>query len=88
MRRPIPMYQPFPYSSSVPMYRQRITMQQAQEIALQRIPGRVVHVDMDLENGVLVYEVFIMTAQGLIFEVEILARNGKILKIEQENDWD
>ncbi len=70
------------------MHRQRITMQQAQEIALQSVPGRVIHVDMDLENGVLVYEVFIMTAQGMIFEVEILAKNGKIIKIDQENDDD
>lgn len=35
------------------MNRQRITMQQAQEIALQHVPGRVMHVvmhvDMDLE---------------------------------------
>ncbi|HDR4863569.1 PepSY domain-containing protein [Bacillus cereus] len=82
------MYQDFSYGNPVPMYRQRITMQQAQEIALQRVPGKVMHVDMDLENGVLVYEVFIMTPQGMIFEVEILAKNGKILKIEQENDND
>ncbi|MCU5497635.1 PepSY domain-containing protein [Bacillus wiedmannii] len=82
------MYQDFPYGNPVPMYRQRITMQQAQEIALQKVPGKVMHVDMDLENGVLVYEVFIMTPQGMIFEVEILAKNGKILKIEQENDND
>ena len=39
-------------------------------------------------NGVLVYEVFIMTPQGVIYEVEILAKNGKILKIDQENDND
>ncbi|NRG44943.1 PepSY domain-containing protein [Bacillus sp. CRN 9] len=82
------MYQNFPYGNSVPMHRQRITKRQAQEIALQRIPGKVMHVDMDLENGVLVYEVFIMTSQGMIFEVEILAKNGKILKIDQENDND
>lgn len=70
------------------MVNQRITMQQAQEIALQRVPGRVMHVDMDLENGVLVYEVFIMTPQGQIYEVEILARNGQILKVDRENDFD
>lgn len=56
------MYQDFPYNNPAPMHRQRITMQQAQEIALQSVPGRVIHMDMDLENGVLVYEVFIMTA--------------------------
>ncbi|MCM3741242.1 PepSY domain-containing protein [Oceanobacillus luteolus] len=36
-------------------------MQQAQEIALKRVPGTIQHVDMDLENGVLVYEVIILT---------------------------
>ncbi|MBB5148448.1 MULTISPECIES: PepSY domain-containing protein [Ureibacillus] len=69
-------------------FNQRVTMQQAQQIALQAVPGRVMHIDMDLENGVLVYEVFIMTEQGQIFEVEILARNGRIIKIDQENDYD
>lgn len=77
----------FPYGNQ-PMYNQRITMRQAQEIALQRVPGRVMHVDMDLENGVLVYEVFIMTAEGMIYEVEVLARNGQILKVDRENDYD
>lgn len=82
------MYRNFYHHSPTPVYRQRITIQQAQEIALQRVPGKVMHVDMDLENGVLVYEVFIMTAQGNIFEVELLAKNGKVIKIEQENDYD
>lgn len=43
---------------------------------------------MDLENGVLVYEVFILTPQNRIYEVEILAKSGRILKIEEENDFD
>ncbi len=70
------------------MYRQRITKQQAQEIALKRVPGKVQHVDMDLENGVLVYEVFILTPDNRIIEVEIHAKTGRILKIEEENDFD
>jgi len=83
------MYENYYHGSPAPMYRrQRITKQQAQEIALKRVPGKIQHVDMDLENGVLVYEVFIMTPQGIIYEVEILAKNGKILKIDQENDND
>jgi len=77
-----------PMENPPSMLRQRITIQQAGEIALGAVPGRIMHVDMDLENGVLVYEIFIMTPQGQIFEVEILARNGRILKIEQEQDFD
>ncbi|HDR7533208.1 TPA: PepSY domain-containing protein [Bacillus cereus] len=82
------MYNNFYHGSPQPAYRQRITMQQAQEIALKRVPGQILHVDMDLENGVLVYEVFILTSENRIFEVEILAKSGRILKIEEENDFD
>ncbi|NSL53263.1 PepSY domain-containing protein [Bacillus sp. P2(2020)] len=71
-----------------PVYRQRITKEQAQEIALSHVPGEILHVDMDLENGVLVYEVFILTQDNRIIEVEILAKSGRVLKIEQENDFD
>ncbi|WHY63230.1 PepSY domain-containing protein [Cytobacillus firmus] len=82
------MYENYYHSNGTPMYRQRITKQQAQEIALKRVPGTIQHVDMDLENGVLVYEVFILTPDNRLFEVEILAKSGRILKVEQENDFD
>lgn len=68
--------------------RQRVSMQQAQEIALARVPGQIVHVDMELEHGVLVYEIFIMTSDNRLFEVEILAKSGRILKVEEEDDVD
>ncbi|MEC0206748.1 PepSY domain-containing protein [Paenibacillus lautus] len=70
------------------MTRQRVSMQQAQEIALARVPGQIVHVDMDLEHGVLVYEIFILTSDNRLFEVEILAKSGRILKVEEEDDVD
>ena len=75
----------FVYESG-PVYRQRITLQQAQQIALSRVPGQIVHVDMEMERGVLVYEIFILTPQNRIYEVEVSARTGAILKIELEND--
>lgn len=79
-----PMYDNY-YNNQTPLYRQRLTMQQAQEIALQRVPGQVLHVDMDMEHGVLVYEFFILTNQNRIYEVEINAKTGKILKVEEED---
>jgi len=82
------MYGSYYHQLPTPMFRQRITKQQAREIALQRVPGKVLHVDMDLENGVLVYEVFILSPNNVIYEVEILAKSGRILKIEQEDDFD
>lgn len=70
------------------MYGQRITIEQAMNIALQRVPGQIVHVDLDMENGILVYEIFIMTSNNQIFEVEVHAKTGAIIKIEQEDDFD
>jgi len=68
--------------------RQKISLQQAKNIALRHIPGKVIHVDVDLEHGVLVYEVFVLTAQNRVYEIEILAKNGQILKVEEENELD
>ncbi|HEK9102681.1 PepSY domain-containing protein [Bacillus pfraonensis] len=82
------MYRNAYHGNPAPIFRQRITLQQAKEIALKQIPGQILHVDMDLEHGVLVYEIFILTPQNRLFEVEILAKTGKILKIEEENDFD
>lgn len=68
--------------------RQKISLKQAQTIALQHIPGKIIHVDVDLEHGVLVYEVFVLTGQNKVYEIEILAKSGQILKVEEENDLD
>ncbi|WP_111441106.1 PepSY domain-containing protein [Psychrobacillus insolitus] len=78
----------FSIVNPMPLYSQRITPQQAIQISLQRIPGQVLHVDMDMDNGTLVYEVFILTSQNRIYEVEVNAKTGIIRKIEEENDFD
>lgn len=72
----------------MPSYNQRISLQQAMQIAIQRVPGQVIHYGMDMENGTLVYEIFIMTPQNRIYEVEVNAKTGTIRKIEEENDVD
>ena len=66
---------------------QRISAQQAQQIAFSRVPGQIIHVDLDMENGILVYEVYILTAENRVYEVEINAKTGRILKVEQENEF-
>lgn len=79
------------YGNHNPMYLQnnrRISVQQAQQIAHGRVPGQIVHVDLDMENGILIYEVYIMTPQNRVYQVEINAKTGRILKVEQENDDD
>ena len=67
---------------------QRISVQQAQQIVYSRVPGQVLNVYLDMENGILVYEVYVMTPQNRVYQVEINPKTGSILKIEQENDDD
>ncbi|HHV30317.1 MAG TPA: peptidase [Clostridium sp.] len=68
-----------------PWYNRLITQQHAVQIALQRIPGQVIRVEMDTENGILVYEVNIRTAYG-VYEIKVNAANGAIVDIDFDND--
>jgi len=75
-------------SMVMPTPNQRISPQQAMQIAVQRVPGQIIHYDMDMENGILVYEIYILTPYNKIYEVEVNAKTGVIRKIEEENDYD
>lgn len=66
-------------------YDRRISQQTAVGIALKQVPGEVVNVDLELENGILVYEVFILMPSGL-YEVKINADTGEVVEIEADND--
>lgn len=72
----------------MPYYNQRISLQQAIQIAVQRVPGQVLHYDLEMEDGILVYEIYILTPQNKFFEVEVNAKTGAIRKIDEENDSD
>ena len=69
-----------PITAQIRCTDKELRCKQAQEIALKRVPGQVLHVD--------IYEFFILTAQNRLFEVEVLAKTGRILKVEEEDDLD
>lgn len=64
-------------------YRQ-ITIEEAMNIAVERVPGQIVKVELDRENGIWVYEVDIITQQGVKYEVEVAINTGTIVKIEMD----
>lgn len=64
----------------------RINSEAAIQIALQRVPGQVVKVELDKEDGILVYEVDIRTPTG-VYEVQVNASTGQVIKIELDDDW-
>ncbi|HML92054.1 PepSY domain-containing protein [Methyloceanibacter sp.] len=49
------------------------------------VPGKVLKVELELEDGVYVYEIEILRPNGRVQEVEVSARSGGILAIEDDD---
>jgi uncharacterized membrane protein YkoI len=53
-------------------------------IAQEKVPGDVIEVELESKRGALVYEIKVLTQSGRVREVKIDARNGTVLKIEDD----
>src|SRR3989442_11495320 len=60
----------------------KITKEHAQEIALQRAPGKVESGELEREHGKLVYSFDIRNSKGTIDEGQVSAITGKIVRVE------
>lgn len=56
------------------------------EIALLEVPGEVTDIELESEDGMQVYEVEVVAADGEEFEVEIDAETGDVLEVSAEGD--
>ena len=65
-----------------------LSEEQAIEIALLEVSGEVQEIELEKEDGEMVYEIEIVRADGQEFEVEIAAVNGAIIEVEMEDDAD
>ncbi|WP_170359593.1 MULTISPECIES: PepSY domain-containing protein [Ruegeria] len=65
-----------------------LTLQQAIEIALQEVSGEVQEAELENEDGMKIYEVEILDANGQEFEVEIAADTGAVIEVEAEDEDD
>ena len=64
----------------------RISLIEAVERALQKVPGRAFEVEIEQEKGHAAFEVQIQDANGKRHEVYVDARNGQILTTESEGE--
>lgn len=48
-------------------------------------PGRVIEVELEKENGRYVYEIEIVDEKGVVWEIELDASNGQLLKRELDD---
>jgi uncharacterized membrane protein YkoI len=47
-------------------------------------PGRIIEVELDDDDGRLVYEIKLLDSTGRLFELDVDPRNGNILKVERD----
>ena len=50
-----------------------------------QVPGELLEVELEIEDGIYVYDVKILGADGRVVEVEADARTGKVLKVEDDD---
>jgi uncharacterized membrane protein YkoI len=53
-------------------------------IVQRRVPGDVIKIKLDDDEQRIEYEVKVLTPNGRVIEVELDARTGRILKIEED----
>jgi uncharacterized membrane protein YkoI len=61
-----------------------LPLTQILSIAQQQVPGDVIEVELESKRGALIYEIKVLTQGGRVREVKIDARNGKVIKIEDD----
>lgn len=65
--------------------RQSLPLTRIFQIAQTAVPGEIIEVELDREDGRLIYEVDILTSTGRLRQVEIDARTGEVLDVEDED---
>lgn len=59
----------------------QISIEDAMNLAQEQVPGQIVKVELDTQNGAWIYEVDIITPQGIEYEVEIDINTGRIISV-------
>ncbi len=72
-------------SEEMLMKQAKITKAQAEKIALKKAPGKIEEGELENENNILVYSFDIRNKKGTITEVQVDAKTGKIVSVQEEN---
>jgi len=51
----------------------------------ERFGGRVIEIELDRDDGLYVYEMELVSAQGRLYEVYVDAASGRIIELEAED---
>lgn len=61
-----------------------LPLAQVLELVRRLVPGDVIEVELDRDDGVWEYQVKVLTPAGRVREVTLDARNGTLLKLEDD----
>jgi uncharacterized membrane protein YkoI len=64
----------------------KITMDRARAIALKEKAGTITGQELEKEHGKLLYSFDIRDAAGKVFDVEVDAKTGKVLRVEEDEE--
>jgi uncharacterized membrane protein YkoI len=64
----------------------KISLDSAVSEALKAVPGKVLKIELENENGYLVYGVEIAKLDHQVADVKVDAGNGKVLKIDADQN--
>jgi uncharacterized membrane protein YkoI len=65
--------------------RQALPLTRIMSIAQEAVPGEIIEIELDNDDDQLIYEVKILARNGHVREVEIDARTGAVLQVEDED---
>ena len=60
----------------------RLPLEEARRIALSYVPGEIVTVELDRDDGIDVFEIGVLAQNGRLRELKLDARDGRLLEIE------
>jgi len=63
-----------------------LPLEQIHAKALEAKPGRIIETDFEVKGERYTYEVDVLDAQGVFWEVEINAKTGELVRMKEEHD--
>lgn len=52
---------------------------------LKSYPGEILKLELDDDDGQLIYELDVLTRRGIVLEIEVDAKTGTILEVEEDD---
>lgn len=62
----------------------KIDMNEAMRLALEQVPGSVLAIKLDIDEGIVYWELEVRSTSGALYDVEIDANSGRVIKVERD----